>query len=98
MAIAQRQENASDSGSVLVSNTAANMISSLHPFDSSKAKAALSKIKSSVLDPTKVRKINGVDNAFVARAGNLRVIFKMEGKSLVVTSVLAREAYGKALF
>lgn len=98
MATAQRQENASVSGRVLVSNTAANMISSLHPFDRSKVKAALSKIKSSVLDPAKVKKINGVDNAFVARAGNLRVIFKMEGDSFVITSVLAHGANGEALF
>ena len=84
----QRQENASVDGRVLVSNTAANMISSLHPLDKAKAKAALSKVRSSVLDPAEVERINGVNNAFVARAGKLRVIFKREGDGVVITSVL----------
>ena len=88
MATSQQQDNASVGGRVLVSNTAANMISSLHPLDKSKEKAALSKVRSSVLDPAKVKKINGVNNAFVARAGNLRVIFKREGDAFVITSVL----------
>jgi mRNA-degrading endonuclease RelE of RelBE toxin-antitoxin system len=89
MATAQRQENGSSSQRVLISNTAANMISSLHPFNKSKANAALTTIKSSVLDPAKVKKIAGVDNAFVARAGDLRVVFKKEGDSVVITSVVA---------
>lgn len=97
MATTRRQENDPISGRVFVSNTAANMISSLHPFDRTKARAALSEIKSSVVDPTKVMKINGVDNAFVARAGDLRVIFEMKGDSVVITSVLARGANGEAL-
>jgi hypothetical protein len=90
MAAAQRQENGSNHRRVLVSNTAANMISSLHPFNKTKASAALATIKASVLDPSKVRKIDGVDDAFVARAGDLRVVFKKEGDSVVITSVVAQ--------
>jgi hypothetical protein len=90
MATAQRQENGSIGGRVLVSNTAANMISSLHPFNKRKVNAALATIKSSVLDPANVNQIVGVDNAFVARAGNLRVVFEKEGDSVVITSVIAR--------
>jgi hypothetical protein len=90
MAGAQGQENGSIGRRVLVSNTAANMISSLHPFDKNKAKTALANVKSSVLDPAKVKKIAGVDNAFVARAGNLQVVFKKEGNSVVITSIIAR--------
>ncbi len=90
MATAQRQENGSGSRRVLVSNTAANMISSLHPFDKSKADAVLARIKSSVLDSSKVKEIVGVDNAFVARAGDLRVVFRNEGNSVVITSVVAQ--------
>jgi hypothetical protein len=75
---------------VLVSNTAANMISSLHPFNKSKANAALATIKSSVLDPAKVKEIAGVDNAFVARAGDLRVLFETDGDAVVITSVVAQ--------
>jgi hypothetical protein len=65
------------------------MISSLHPFSKSEANAALATIKSSVLDPAKVKKIVGVENAFVARAGDLRVVFKKEGDSVLITSVIA---------
>ena len=90
MASTERQENGAIGRHVLVSNTAANMMSSLHPFNKSKANAALTTIKSSVLDPAKVMKIAGVDNAFVARAGNLRVFFKKEGDSVVITSIIAR--------
>ena len=90
MATAQRQENGSTGRRVLVSNTAANMISSLHPFNKTKADAALATIKSSVLDPAKIKKIVGVDNAFVARVGDLRVVFKNEGDSVVITSVIAQ--------
>ena len=75
---------------VLVTNAAANMVTSLHPYDRSKAKAALTMIKSSVLDPARVKRIIGVDNAFVARAGRLQVVFRKEGGSFVITSVIAK--------
>ena len=90
MATAQQYESDSSSPRVFVSNTAANMISSLHPFNKRKANAALETIKSSVLDSAKVKKIIGVDNAFVARAGALRVVFKREGNSVVISSVVRR--------
>ena len=89
MATSRRQEDAPVGGRGLVGNTAANMISSLHPLDKGKVKAALPKVRSSVLDPAKVRKIDGVNNAFVARAGDPRVIFRREGDEFVITSVLA---------
>lgn len=85
-----RQQDKNSSRRVLVSNTAANMITSLHPFDKTRANAALATIKSSVLDPEKTRKIVGVDNAFVARVGDLRVLFKNEGDSVIITSVVAQ--------
>jgi len=50
----------------------------------------LPKIESSVLDPANVNQIVGVDNAFVAHAGNLRVVFEKEGESVVITSVITR--------
>jgi len=90
MATAHQHETGSNRRRVLVSNTAANMITSLHPFDEAKANATLATIRSSVLDAEKVRKIVGIDNAFVARAGNLRVVFEDEGDSLVITSVVAQ--------
>jgi hypothetical protein len=90
MATAQRADEDPRPQRVLVSNTAANMISSLYPFDKIKADATLARVKSSVLDSAKVRKIVGVDNAFVARAGDLSVLFKNEGDSVIITSVLAQ--------
>ncbi len=90
MATAHRQENDSSSRRVVVSNPAANMISSLHPFSRTKANAALATIKSSVLDPVQVKQIAGVNNAFVARAGDLRVLFRQEGDAVVITSVVAQ--------
>ncbi len=90
MVTAQRQENRPDTPRVVVSNTAANMISSLHPDNTSKANAAREKVKLSVLDQTKAKKIIGVDNAFVVRADDLRVIFKKEGDSVVITSIISQ--------
>ncbi|BCM82244.1 hypothetical protein [Methylobacterium indicum] len=91
MAAAQRQEAGSAARRVLVSNTAANMVSSLHPFDKSKAEATLAAVRSSFLDAekAKIEKIAGVDNAFVASVGDLRVMFKTEGDTVIVTSVIA---------
>jgi hypothetical protein len=90
MATAHGRENGTSGRRVLVSNTAANMIASLHPFNKTKANLELAKVKSSVLDPAKVKKIVGVENAFVTRAGDLRVVFKNEGDSFVITSVVAQ--------
>ncbi len=90
MVATQQQEDGSIGRHVLVSNTAVNMISSLHPSNRSKVNAALATIKSSVLNPANVRKIVGVDNAFVARAGNLRVFFKEEGDAVLITSITAK--------
>ena len=90
MATAQRQAEGSGGRPVLVSNTAANMISSLYPFNKTKADATLATIRSSVLDQTKVKKIVGVENAFVARAGSLRVVFRTEGDSVFITSVVKK--------
>jgi mRNA-degrading endonuclease RelE of RelBE toxin-antitoxin system len=90
MAKAKRQGNGVSGRQVLVSNTAVNMISSLHPYNQGKVNDTLATVKSSVLDRAKARKIAGVANAFVARAGDLRVVFKDEGDSVVITSVVAK--------
>lgn len=90
MVTAQRHENGSSNQRVLVSNAAANMVSSLYPSSKAKANATLAKIKLSVLDSSKIQKIAGVENAFVAHADNLFVVFKNEGDSVVITSILPR--------
>ncbi len=74
---------------VLISNTAANMLSSLHPHSRNKAQAAIENIKSDIDDPTKVKKLIGYDNVFVAYGHGMRVVFTREGDSSVVTSVSA---------
>jgi hypothetical protein len=89
MDAAERQEIGQTRRRVLVSNRAANMITSLHPFNKRKANATLAAVRSSVLDAANVRKIAGIDNAFVARAGDLRVFFERDGDSVVVTSIIA---------
>ncbi|MDP4026193.1 hypothetical protein Q8W71_26560 [Methylobacterium sp. NEAU 140] len=89
MATAQRRTTGSSTRRVLVSNAVANMVSSLHPSSKTEAAAALAAIKASVLDPARAERIVGVDNAFVARAGDLRVVFKSEGDSVVITSIVA---------
>lgn len=90
MATAQRRAKGSGDRPVLVSNTAANMVSSLHPFDQTGADATMATIRSSVLDSTKVKSIAGLENAFVARAGDLRVVFRTEGDSVLITSVVKK--------
>lgn len=91
MSTAPQQQTGAGSPRVFVSNTATNMVSSLHPFDKKEADAALEKIRSSVLDPLAVKKVAGVENAFVARVDDLRVLFKHEGDSVVITSIVARD-------
>ena len=91
MTTAHQKDNSPTSRRVLVSNTATNMLSSLYPLSKPQVNAALARIKSSVLDPTKIKRIIGVDNAFVARDGDLRVVFQNDGDSVVITSVVARD-------
>ena len=91
MAATERQGNNANPDRVRVSNTAANMISSLHPSSKSKASLTLAKIKSSVLDKSKAQRLTGVENAYVVRSGELRVVFKQEGDSVIITSVVTRK-------
>ncbi len=88
MSMVQWQSGKIGDPPVRVSSSAANMVSSLHPYDKSQVESTLATIRSSVLDPTRVKRIVGVENAFVARAGNLRVVFKMEGDAIFITSIV----------
>lgn len=90
MATARRRESGEGGRRVLVSSTAANMIASLHPFNRAEADAALETVTSSVLDPARVERIVGVENAYVARVEDLRVLFRNEGDSIVITSVVTK--------
>lgn len=65
------------------------MISSLVGASATKAKAAIKTIEADIKDPTKVRKLDGYDNVFVARGHGMRVVFKTEGESSVITAVSA---------
>ena len=55
-----------------------------------KANATLAAIKGAVADPAKIKKIAGLDNAFVARSGELDVTFRVEGDSVYITSVIKK--------
>lgn len=84
---AGRFELKTTSDRVYVSNTALNMISSLH-LSRPMAKATLENITSSVLDTTKAAPLPGVENGFVARAGKFRVLFRRKGDTVHITSVI----------
>ena len=91
MVTLQAKDDGLNDRQVLISSTAANMISSLHPFNKTKSLAVEKRIKSSVLDPKNVNEIVGVENAFVARAGKLRVVFTKKDEAIVITSVVAKD-------
>ena len=91
MVTLQAKDDGLNDRQVLISSTAANMISSLHPFNKTKTLAVEKRIKSSVLDPKNVNEIVGVENAFVARAGKLRVVFTKKDEAIVITSVVAKD-------
>ena len=88
MVAVQRRGKSLDDTQVSISNTAVNMISSLHPTDKSKVARTVKTVTSSVRDEKKVARIIGVENAYVARAGNLRVVFKKSGDKVVIESVV----------
>lgn len=74
---------------VLVSNTAATMLSTLFPRNPARVKAAIAQIQADMEDPSKVRRIVGHDGVFVSRGHGLRVVFKQDGDAAVITSVAA---------
>ena len=89
MANAQTKTKAQPSRRVSISNTASNMLSSLHPTSKTKANAAFAAIKSDMADPTKVKKLAGFDDTYVARGHGIRVVFKKDGDKSVITSIAA---------
>lgn len=88
MTAAQRQGKGSDDTRVSISNTAVNMISSLYPTDKSKVARTVERVTSSVRNEKKVARIVGVENAYVAQAGDLRVVFKKDGDRVVIESIV----------
>lgn len=74
---------------VSISNTASNMLSSLFPTSAAKVDAAFETIKADMADPTKVQKLAGFDDVYVARGHGIRVVFKQDGYDAVITAVAA---------
>jgi mRNA-degrading endonuclease RelE of RelBE toxin-antitoxin system len=82
-------ESRSRAINVSVSNIAANMLSSLFHGDSSKVKKTLKSITMDIDDSTKVKKIQGYDNIFVARGDGMRIVFQRDDDVVVIISVSA---------
>jgi mRNA-degrading endonuclease RelE of RelBE toxin-antitoxin system len=72
---------------VSVSNTAANMLSSLSSGNSSKVAATIENITADIGDPNKVKKLQGFDNIFVARGHGVKVVYKDDDDVLTIISV-----------
>lgn len=72
---------------VQISNTAATMLSTLYPKSPAKVKAAIVQIESDIDDPSKVRRVVGHDDVFVARGHGMRILFTRKGDTSVITSV-----------
>lgn len=69
------------------SNTAINMISSLHGSDQPALERTITTIKKDLNDSTRVKKLKGYPNVYVARGDGLRIVFRKAGDSAIVTSV-----------
>ena len=72
---------------VSVSNTAANMLSSLSNGNSRKVKETIENITADIGDPNNVRKLQDYDNVFVARSHGMKVIYKRDGDVVTIISV-----------
>jgi mRNA-degrading endonuclease RelE of RelBE toxin-antitoxin system len=90
MPTAQRDGDSVGSPEVLISNTAINMISSLHHADNERVEKTIQQLTFMVKDQSKAEPLKGLENAYVVRSGDLRVIFKREGARLVIESVVKR--------
>ena len=65
------------------------MLSSLFPTSTAKVDAAFKTIKADMADPTKVQKLAGFNEVYVARGHGIRVVFKQDGDDAVITAVAA---------
>ncbi|MGU3536276.1 hypothetical protein [Methylobacterium sp. A54F] len=74
---------------VAISNTAANMLTSLYGRSRSRVNAAVAAIEADIEDPAKVKKVAGYDDVFVARGHGMRILFTRKDGQSVVTSVAA---------
>ena len=91
MPTVQRHGDSSGSPQVLISNTAINMILSLHHADKERVNKTIQQLTFTVRDQSKAEPLKGLENVYVARSGDLRVIFKREGASVVIKSVVKRD-------
>jgi hypothetical protein len=72
---------------VEISNTAINMISSMHDGDQVRVRETLAAVEADVRDPSRVRRLPDYPDVFVARGRGLRVIFRTSGGKAFVTTV-----------
>lgn len=87
MATIRTKTNPSTRPAMAISNTAANMLTSLYGRSRSKVNEAIAAIEADIGNPEKVKKVAGYDNVFVARSRGMRILFTREDGRSVVTSV-----------
>ena len=74
---------------VEVSNTAFNIISSMHRNDQARIQRTVDTVKSDVRDLSRATPLNGYSDVFVTRGHGLRMIFRKLGDKAIVTTVSA---------
>lgn len=73
-------------GNVEISNTAINMISTMHGGDRARVAETIARVIADVNDTNSAQRLKDYPDVFVARGRGLRVIFKKgAGKSYVTT-------------
>lgn len=74
---------------VEISNTAFNIISSMHHNDQARIQSTLEAVKADVRDFSRAKPLQGYSDVFVARGHGLRMIFRKLGDKAIVTTVAA---------
>ncbi len=72
---------------VRLNTTATKMLSVLYARNTSKFRKAVLSIEQDISDPTKVKRIEGYDDVFVANGHGLNVVFQRDADSATVTAV-----------
>jgi hypothetical protein len=75
------------SGEVEFSNTASNMISTMHGGNRDGVEGTIARVIADVKDTSKAKPLKNYPNVFVVHGRGLRVIFKKDGGKFYVTTV-----------
>ncbi len=72
---------------VRLNNTAANMLSVIYARNTSNFRQAVKSIEEDVSDPTKVKRVEGYDDVYVASGHGMNVVFQKDANLATVTAV-----------